>query len=195
MRNFKVWLENERTFHSTRELATALSEFLIKTKVVPTNGHYVEADGASGIKFYSTGLNDAQINKALSGLRYYLQDLGVEFSEQGWEKPDPQDTDYNHYKFSVQMSQYDKTGYGRVKNPELKRRLERGEVLDVRELGLEIEKGVFKLTNFVPDHDYADSKTGEWIGSIAREKTTGDIYASFDTRFYSDEDYEMLWMR
>lgn len=195
---FRLWLETEHHFHSTRELAERVSQFLIQTKVTPGNGHHVEADGPKGIKFYPVSLPQQAIPKALSAIKYYLGELGVTFKEVGWTH-NPEDHDYDHWRLTVDMPRYDKPSYDHVQNQELRKRLLSGDVLDVREMGVEEEPGVFRLTHFVDGHDYADSKTEQWIWSIGKHKNTGEIFAAFDGRYYDpnneDFDYETLWMR
>jgi len=195
---FRLWLESEQHFHSTRELADRVSQFLIKTNVTPGNAHHVEQDGPKGIKFYPVKLPTPLIAKAISAIKYFLGELGVAFKDMGWERWE-EDHDYDHYKFTVEMPKFDKPSYDHVKNNELRKRLLSGEVLDVRELGVEEEPGVFRLNQFVDGHDYADSKTEQWIWSIGRHKNTGEIFAAYDGRYYDpndeDFDYETLWMR
>ena len=60
--------------------------------------------------------------------------------------------------------------------------------------------GTFKLKpgGFVPDSpnmDYVDSGIGRSINSIGREISTGEVFASFDTRYNRNPLYELLWMR
>lgn len=195
---FRLWLE-EHTFHSTTELAEKVSEFLIKNKLAPNNVHHVEADGTKGIKFYPVTMPTTTITKAISAIKYILGEFGATYKEIGWEKPDPEDHHYDHFRFEVEMPHYEKPNYNKINNPELRKRLISGEVLDVREMGIEEEPGVFRLTNFIKGHDYADSKKEKWIWSIGKHKNTGEIFAAYDNRYYDpndkDFDYETLWMR
>jgi hypothetical protein len=194
---FRLWIESDHAFHSSRELAEKISLFLQKTKVTP--GHHVEADGPKGIKFYPTSLPKEAVPKAINAIKYIMGEMGVAFKELGWERPLEDDRDYDHYRFTVDMPHYEKPDYSRLRNPELRKRLVSGEVLDVRQMGVEEEPGVFRLNNFVDGHDYADSETEAWIWSIGRHKNTGEIFAAYDGRYYNpnDEDfeYETLFVR
>lgn len=43
--------------------------------------------------------------------------------------------------------------------------------------------------------DYCDTKTEQWIWSIAKHKVTGNIYASTTTFFQNGPDFEVVWLR
>lgn len=77
----------------------------------------------------------------------------------------------------------------------MEKALQENEALDVRKIGEEISPGVFKLKYFEEGVDYCDARTENWIWSIGKNKTTGEIFASLDTRFYSNKEFECLWLR
>ena len=57
------------------------------------------------------------------------------------------------------------------------------------------KNGRYILKRFVEDMDYCDLMTGEWIWSIGKHLTTGEILASTDTEFYMHPDYVCLFLR
>jgi len=82
-----------------------------------------------------------------------------------------------------------------MQNKAMEKMLKNGEALDVRKIGIEMSQGIFKLKLFEDNIDYCDSETENWIWSIGKNKTTGEIFASLDTRFYSNKEFECLWLR
>lgn len=112
----------------------------------------------------------------------------------------------------VDLSEYyDKP---KLSNRSMARKLESGECLDVRKEGrpatgedAEKEDGdyigtvivgqptVFVLSRFVDGKDYCDAESESWIWSIGKSKKTGVIFASTDTRFYQNDDFESLFLR
>jgi hypothetical protein len=77
----------------------------------------------------------------------------------------------------------------------MKNALISGTVIDVRQVGVEIKPGVFKLTHYVPSTQYVDPEEEQFIFSIGKDKETGEIFAAYDTRFYGDDDYETLYLQ
>lgn len=73
--------------------------------------------------------------------------------------------------------------------------LQEGDALDVSKIGSEIEPGVYQLTTFIDGIDYCDPSKDLWIWSIGKNLKSGLIYASMDTRYYFNDDYECLWLR
>jgi hypothetical protein len=84
-----------------------------------------------------------------------------------------------------------------VENKAMKRKLDSGEALCVREEGLEVEgsPGLFELNRFVDDVDYCDSKTERWIWSIGRRLSDGKIFASYGSDLYQNHNFECLFLR
>lgn len=68
-------------------------------------------------------------------------------------------------------------------------------VLDVREIGREIEPGVYELTKYVDGAEYCDRQNQTWIWSIGRDPKTGRILAATDGRFYMNPDFACIWLR
>lgn len=54
---------------------------------------------------------------------------------------------------------------------------------------------VFRLRRFVDDVDYCIAQTEEWIWSIGRRRSDGAILASTDSRYYSNPEFECLFLR
>jgi hypothetical protein len=69
------------------------------------------------------------------------------------------------------------------------------EAINVRVVGVEVDPGVFRLSFFDQTADYCDLGTGMWIWSIGRHNASGEILASVDDRFFTDPDYDCLWLR
>lgn len=80
-----------------------------------------------------------------------------------------------------------------------KRIYEDGKSVNVRDIGFELENGLFQLNRFIEDVDYVDLDTMSSIWSIGLNKVTGEILAAADGRFYNpndpDADYETLYLR
>jgi hypothetical protein len=75
-------------------------------------------------------------------------------------------------------------------------RIRSGEAVNVRDIGCEIEPGLFKLTNFDDvSLDYCDADNEAWIWSIGENRKTKEILAATDARFYENPEYECLWLR
>jgi hypothetical protein len=89
-----------------------------------------------------------------------------------------------------------------VRNLSMRRKLEKGDALDVEEMLAtaapepgEIYAGTFHLDRFVEDVDYCAASTEQWIWSIGRRKSDGEIFAAIDTRFYNNPGFHCLWLR
>ena len=82
-----------------------------------------------------------------------------------------------------------------MRNKSMEQKLAQLDALDVREIGIEVEPGVFELKRFTEDIDYCDAQNEQWIWSIGKRKSDSKIFASVDTRFYGDPGYECLWLR
>lgn len=83
-----------------------------------------------------------------------------------------------------------------LRNQAMRRKLEAGECLCVRDIGEPINDGtVFKLRGYIDNMDYCDTVNEEWIWSIGKRFNDGEIYAATDNRFYDNKEYLCLWLR
>jgi hypothetical protein len=127
--------------------------------------------------------------KLVSGTKYFLGEHGIKILKAHQEE-DTWDAVISG------LSKYERPEtYQNIKNTWMKKELLSGTVIDVRQVGVEIEPGVFKLTHFVPETQYVDPEKEQFIYSIGKDRETGDILAAYDTRFYNDDDYETLYLQ
>jgi hypothetical protein len=89
-----------------------------------------------------------------------------------------------------------------MRNQSMKRKLESGEALDVeRMIALAAPQpgalyaGTFHLDRFVDGADYCVASTEQWIYSIGRRKSDGEIFAALDSRFYQNPEFTCLFLR
>jgi len=88
--------------------------------------------------------------------------------------------------------------YPAMRNRAMARKLASHRALNVREMMVptdELGRGVYALDRYVDGVDYCDAEKELWIWSIGRRRHDGRIFASTDTRFYQNPDYECLWLR
>jgi len=82
-----------------------------------------------------------------------------------------------------------------LRNKRMAEKLTSGEALSILDVGKAIGGGLYLLDRFQQDIDYCDPTTEEWIWSIGRNRTTGEILASTTGGLYQDEAWECLWLR
>lgn len=82
-----------------------------------------------------------------------------------------------------------------MRNKNMAEKLSTHYALSVLDEGEAIGGGLYKLQRFVEDRDYCDPQQEEWIWSIGRNVTTGEIIASTSGGLYLDEDYKCLFLR
>jgi hypothetical protein len=92
------------------------------------------------------------------------------------------------------LPRYRRPSYQKVQNTWMRDSLRAGRVIDVRQVGVEVEPGVFRLTKFIPDVTYVDPKTERFLLSIGRDRNSGEVLGAFDQRFYQNPDYECLYL-
>lgn len=80
-------------------------------------------------------------------------------------------------------------------NMRMQEKLDSNECIDVLKIGREISPGLYLLSHFVEDVDYADIQKEAWIWSIGRNVKTGEIHAATSSQFYLNPNYECLWLR
>jgi len=86
-----------------------------------------------------------------------------------------------------------------MNNLRMQQKLTNCECIDVASIGQLVEDGdmgcVYKLKEYIDGKDYCIKESETWIWSIGKHKVTGEIFASIDTRYYQNPDYECLWLR
>lgn len=70
-----------------------------------------------------------------------------------------------------------------------------GKALDVRKEGIAVGDNLYKLERFVEGVDYCDAQEECWVWSIARNRQTGEIFASLSCSLYQDDEWECLFLR
>lgn len=80
--------------------------------------------------------------------------------------------------------------------------LERGETIDLLTIGREIEPGLYEIDlqkcpidTFSQGLDFCDSSKEKWVYSVGKNLASSKVYASTDSRFYCNPEYECLWLR
>lgn len=82
-----------------------------------------------------------------------------------------------------------------MQNLAMQEKLDTFDCLDVCAIGVPVEPGIWELAKFTEDVDYCDASTEAWIWSIGQRLTDGRIFASLDTRYYLNPEFECLWLR
>lgn len=89
-----------------------------------------------------------------------------------------------------------------MNNQSMKRKLERGEAINVEEIlelaapeAGDLYAGTWRLDRFVEDRDYCVASIERWIWSIGRRLADGAIFAALDSRFYGREGFDCLFLR
>lgn len=83
----------------------------------------------------------------------------------------------------------------RMSNKAMMRKLLAHEALDVCVEGQEVEPGIYQLRRFCDGVDYCDASKEKWIWSIGKREGDGEIFASTDTRYYQNNNFECLFLR
>ena len=79
---------------------------------------------------------------------------------------------------------------------EMKRLIDSGRAIDVTKIGKEVFPGMYRLGKYLDGgFDYCDPNQGVWIWSIGINKRTGNIFASKNSVFYMNPDYECVWLK
>jgi hypothetical protein len=141
--------------------------------------------------YLETAERDGLNRQALiSGLRWLLGEAKVKVLNQ---KRDLQGNEAFKLTGISQLRQPDE--HKNVQNTWMKQALDNGTAVDVRQVGVEIEPGVFQIDEVIPGVTYVDSKTEKHIVSIGQDKETGVIYASIGDEYYHNPDYECLYLQ
>jgi len=81
-----------------------------------------------------------------------------------------------------------------MKNKAMEHKLATGEAIDVSEFP-RATSGEYVLDSFVPNTDYCNAVTEEWIISIGIHIETGQIFASTTDKFYKAAGYQCLYLK
>lgn len=122
--------------------------------------------------------------------KYFIESQGLKVDQVFWNKPESEVKFHVHSLNRFEIPEH----YSRMKNLWMKDALEKGQIIDVRQVGVELGDGVFKINEFIPSTTYVDSQNEEFLFSIGRDRETGEIFGAYDTRFYNDPDYETLYL-
>jgi hypothetical protein len=138
------------------------------------------------------GRHDIDPEKLINGVKYFLGEMGIQVLS---IKKNPEEPESVLVTVSG-ISQFEEPAYhATIKNTWMKNALRSGDAIDVRMIGMEIEPGVFRLTEFIPDIEYVDAEKEAFIQSVGKDLASGEVLASTDGRFYNNDDYETLYLR
>jgi len=129
--------------------------------------------------------------KLLNGVRYFLGEMGIniEAIQQKPGEPDSQLVTVSG------ISKYEEPEHHKtLKNQWMRRALQSGDAIDVEQIGVEVEPGVFRLTEFTPGIQYVVAKDETFIYSIGKDNESGEFLAAEDDRFYQNPDYECVYL-
>ena len=212
---FKIFLE---TFYGVKDIQAELHKRLnpvYKTMGLDDRLTHVEVDqkqiyhpgGMSDhetgeqqiVQIYKPSFEGDNLNKIIQAVQYHLQDMGIQFDQ---PKENPNDRDLLNLTIKDYPS-FEQDSLANIKNPVVKKGLMSGKMINVLDIGYEVEPKVYRLNKFIDDVDYVavDPDTGDsaFIVSIGKDKATGEVYASTDGRFYKPNDpnfeYEAIWLR
>ena len=126
--------------------------------------------------------------KMLSAARYFIGEMGPDIVAEGQDPEDPP----NWLMKLNNLQVYEQPeGHRNIKNTWMKNALKNGTAIDVNMVGMKTsDPGVYKLTEFTEGVNYVDAETEQFIQSIGKDRDTGEILASLDTRFYQDPEYQ-----
>jgi hypothetical protein len=83
--------------------------------------------------------------------------------------------------------------YPSMANRSMAQKLATDEAIDISDCAR--KGGYYILTEFVEDKEYVDAKRESWIGSIGKDRQTGEILASVGACFYLNPSYDCLYLR
>lgn len=194
MKTFKEWIlkESQQAFLGRKDLQQQYNIYINKYVLRDLDNEitYVEIpEDQDQIEIYlkPTTISTSIIQKIIEAVKFYSGEIGVQLG-QSYRSNDfliiPIKT-YPRYDYS----------FNHVQNPIVRKNLNSGNLIDVNDIGYEVENGVFKLNKFIKDSNYFDSVNNRNIFSIGRSLSTGEIFASYDTRYYNNDDYDTLYLR
>jgi hypothetical protein len=194
MKTFKEWIlkESQQSFLGRKDLQQQYNIYINKYVLRDLDNEitYVEIpEDQDQIEIYlkPTTISTSVVQKIIEAVKFYSGEIGVQLG-QSYRSND---------SLIIPIQKYPRYDYdfSRVKNPIVRKNLSSGNLIDVNDIGYEVENGVFKLNRFVKDANYFDSKNNKNIFSIGKSLSTGEIFASHDTRYYNNDDYDTLYLR
>jgi hypothetical protein len=146
-------------------------------------------------KYDSPTYPEGTEKKRLAAVKYFITSMGMQINK--ITKSRHPSTPNDLILHVSGLPKYETPNYQHVQknNPYMHQSLTTGRMIDVQQIGVEIEPGVFRLNKFIPDVEYVDSNAGKYIYSIGRHHATGEIFAAFDGRYYDNPDYECVFLR
>jgi len=186
--------------HSPKEIGALLQQSLAPTlkalKMAPNSVGVVSQAQGDGTEVEvllkhedQTPLTTQEAQKLLQGVQYFLGEAEVTVG------PFQPVSNGSILVAPVQSyPQFEDSDWSMVQNSAARQGLENGSILSVRDIGQEVEPGLFKLNKFVDGADYFDPETEQFIWTIGKDQD-GEIYAAYDGRFWNDPEYETLFAR
>lgn len=208
--NFKLFLENNQyKFLGPKDLELTLNDKLNEfTFLKNKNPHrelitYVEIEYDEYYqrlfanifigKLFNIQFTQQEKEILINATKYYLTEFGCELGSES--------TKTNNLAYKIEIIYYPKEEpdfkkWKHVPNF-IKELLIKGDLIDVADIGYEIENGLWKLNNYLGlAANYYDSKNNKYILSIGQHKYTKEIYAAIDLRFAKEnENYEPIWIK
>jgi hypothetical protein len=182
--------------HFLHELNTFVNEYIRKQPGDPLNfvtlrGEPTKDSAVLDVYFGEREEYDIDPEKLINGIKYFLGEMGIQI-QSIQKRPEEQD-----FLVTVSgISQFDEPAHHKkIKNTWMRNALRSGDAIDVRMIGNEVEPGVFRLNEFIPNVDYVDAEDETFIYSIGKDLESGEILASVDTRFYMNDDYECIYLK
>jgi hypothetical protein len=129
--------------------------------------------------------------KLINGVKYFLGEMGIQVQS---IQRRPGESDSMLVAVSGISKFEEPAHHGTIKNTWMKNALRSGDAIDVRMTGVEVEPGVFRLTEFISEVTYVDGEDEAFIQSIGKDLESGEILAATDGRFYQNDDFECIYL-
>jgi hypothetical protein len=183
--------------HLLYELNQFVNEYVRKKSGDPLNFVTLSNESEGDSKILDVYVGDSESHgfdpeKLINGVKYFLGEMGIQIQSIRKKPGEP-----TSILISVSgISKFDAPAHHKkIKNTWMRDALQSGDAIDVRMIGMEVEPGVFRLTEFVPDIEYVDAENEAFIQSIGKDLASGEILASTDGRFYNNDDYECIYLK
>ena len=182
--------------HFLHELNRFVNEYVRQQPDDPLNfvTLHGEPRGDSAVLDVYVGENEqynTDPDKLVKGVSYFLGEMGIKLQSVRRKSGEP-----NSMLLMVSgISKFEEPAHhATIRNTWMKNALRSGDAVDVRMMGVEVEPGVFRLTEFIPDVTYVDGEDEAFIQSIGKDNESGEILAATDGRFYQNDDYECVYL-